>query len=149
MSHHGHHQVGILADEEKGGGGGGGDDSPPPPPGPRRPEDPCSPDPCSSGGTCEAHDGTFSCLCPPGRAGERCQRAVDPLGAGAAGVGFAAAAGSAAALETPQDAVSRWEVEAELRPLGGGDGVVLYAESAEERKKKGAVDFLSVAIVKG
>ena len=28
---------------------------------------------CLGGGTCEEHDGTFTCYCPPGLAGDRCQ----------------------------------------------------------------------------
>lgn len=35
--------------------------------------DPCLSSPCQGGGSCESHDGTFSCYCPPGRRGSRCQ----------------------------------------------------------------------------
>ena len=35
--------------------------------------DPCRGDPCHGGGTCEPHDGTFSCHCAEGRAGQRCE----------------------------------------------------------------------------
>ena len=30
----------------------------------------CDPNPCKGGGTCEEHDGTYSCYCPPGLAGK-------------------------------------------------------------------------------
>ena len=34
---------------------------------------PCSHSPCQAGGTCESHDGTFTCHCPRDRAGQFCQ----------------------------------------------------------------------------
>ena len=34
---------------------------------------PCASNPCHGGSTCEEHDGTFTCFCADGRAGERCQ----------------------------------------------------------------------------
>ncbi len=55
-------------------------------------------------------------------------------------------------METPPDAAARWEAEMELRPLGGGDGVVLYVEEeggAAAEGEGGGGDFLSVAIIKG
>ena len=42
--------------------------------------DPCLSDPCQAGGTCEGHDGTFTCYCPPGTGGRTCQHRT---GAGA------------------------------------------------------------------
>ena len=36
----------------------------------------CDPNPCKGGGTCEEHDGTFTCYCPPGLAGTYCQHDV-------------------------------------------------------------------------
>ena len=37
---------------------------------------------CLSGGTCEEHDGTFTCYCPPGLAGDRCQHDLRPSAIG-------------------------------------------------------------------
>ena len=39
--------------------------------------DPCLSSPCQGGGSCESHDGTFSCYCPPGRWGHVCQRRTE------------------------------------------------------------------------
>jgi hypothetical protein len=36
----------------------------------------CHPNPCQGGGTCEEHDGTFTCYCPEGLTGSRCQHDV-------------------------------------------------------------------------
>ena len=33
----------------------------------------CHPSPCHNGGSCESHDGVFTCYCPPGFAGSLCQ----------------------------------------------------------------------------
>ena len=39
--------------------------------------EPCLSSPCQGGGSCESHDGTFSCYCPPGRWGQVCQRRTE------------------------------------------------------------------------
>ena len=36
----------------------------------------CSSSPCGPGGTCEEHDGTFTCYCGPGRTGKLCQQTL-------------------------------------------------------------------------
>ena len=36
----------------------------------------CHPNPCQGGGTCEEHDGVFTCYCPEGLTGSRCQHDV-------------------------------------------------------------------------
>ena len=33
----------------------------------------CDPNPCENGGSCEEHDGTFSCYCQPNFAGNHCE----------------------------------------------------------------------------
>ena len=33
----------------------------------------CHPSPCHNGGSCESHDGVFTCYCPQGFAGSLCQ----------------------------------------------------------------------------
>ena len=38
--------------------------------------DPCLSGPCQGGGTCEGHDGTFTCYCPPGTGGRTCQHST-------------------------------------------------------------------------
>lgn len=37
----------------------------------------CSDGPCGEGGTCEEHDGTYTCYCPPLRSGPRCEQRLD------------------------------------------------------------------------
>ena len=37
----------------------------------------CSFSPCEAGGTCEEHDGTFTCHCGKGRTGKYCQQEVE------------------------------------------------------------------------
>ena len=43
----------------------------------------CHPTPCHNGGTCESHDGVFTCYCPQGFAGSLCQhdltKSRDPI----------------------------------------------------------------------
>jgi len=36
----------------------------------------CHPNPCHGGGTCEEHDGVFTCYCPEGFTGSQCQHDV-------------------------------------------------------------------------
>ena len=36
----------------------------------------CHPNPCHGGGTCEEHDGVFTCYCPEGLTGSQCQHDV-------------------------------------------------------------------------
>ena len=38
---------------------------------------PCSSSPCQAGGSCEEHDGTFSCYCTAGRGGQFCEESLD------------------------------------------------------------------------
>jgi len=38
---------------------------------------PCSENPCEGNGTCEEHDGTFTCFCTSDRTGIRCERTLD------------------------------------------------------------------------
>ena len=41
---------------------------------------PCSSNPCGGGGTCEEHDGTFTCYCGEGMRGRFCEERVDIAG---------------------------------------------------------------------
>ena len=81
----------------------------------------CDPDPCQNGGTCEEHDGTFSCFCPPNLAGDLCQ--VDLLEAGNLEAGFGG--NSYAKIKAPEDIVSRLEIEFTFRAFAG-EGVLVY-----------------------
>ncbi len=38
---------------------------------------PCYENPCEGNGTCEEHDGTFTCFCTSDRTGNRCERTLD------------------------------------------------------------------------
>lgn len=40
--------------------------------------DPCAPNPCENGGTCNSPSGIAVCSCPPGFEGALCETAVDP-----------------------------------------------------------------------
>jgi Notch-like protein len=42
----------------------------------------CSPNPCDNGGTCNDGDATFSCTCPTGFTGDRCQTNIDDCTSG-------------------------------------------------------------------
>jgi len=71
--------------------------------------DPCALNPCVNGGTCEAHDGTFTCFCAEGFAGDHCQHDHSRKKGGQ--FGAASFVGSSLmALETPADSVSRLDV---------------------------------------
>ena len=78
--------------------------------------DPCLSSPCQGGGTCESHDGTFTCYCPPGTGGHTCQHST---GAGARLRGH-----SRIILETDLGQSRVISIKLRLRPASL-DGIIL------------------------
>ena len=78
--------------------------------------DPCLSGPCQGGGSCEGHDGTFTCHCPLGTGGRTCQLST---GAGARLRGH-----SRIVLNTDLGARRAITIKLRLRPASL-DGIVL------------------------
>ena len=67
----------------------------------------CDPNPCKGGGTCEEHDGTYSCYCPPGLAGSNCEHDVTKTA-----LNIASFTGhSLLGIVTPDDMINRFQIE--------------------------------------
>ena len=101
---------------------------PPPPP-------PCSFAPCEEGGTCEEHDGTFTCHCVRGRAGKYCELTAprDSETAGFAGDSYVSVAPRVSS-------VTRTQLELSFRTFSSDGLLLLWL---------GATDWLAVAVVRG
>ena len=101
----------------------------------------CSPNPCHHNGTCEAHDGIFSCYCSDGFGGSLCQHDLNKNRPGDVGVAsFLGGNDSFVVVKAPTDAANRIDVKLNLRILGHS-GSVLYMDG------ENAGDFLSIAVV--
>ncbi|XP_059088020.1 agrin-like [Tigriopus californicus] len=99
----------------------------------------CDPNPCHGGGTCEEHDGVFTCYCPPGFAGTLCQHDLSK-----SSISVASFIGNTLmAVKTPVDSVNRLEIKLKFRTFAH-DGLILYNEGNIDN---GETDFLSLAIV--
>eukprot|EP00095_Tigriopus_kingsejongensis_P010554 maker-scaffold421_size176100-snap-gene-0.22 protein:Tk10554 transcript:maker-scaffold421_size176100-snap-gene-0.22-mRNA-1 annotation:"hypothetical protein DAPPUDRAFT_308094" len=99
----------------------------------------CDPNPCHGGGTCEEHDGVFSCYCPPGFAGTLCQHDLSK-----SSISIASFVGnSLMAVLAPADAVNRLEIKLKFRTFAQ-NGLILYNEGNLET---GETDFLSLTII--
>ena len=96
----------------------------------------CDPNPCQGGGTCEEHDGTFSCYCPPGLAGTHCQHDVSQ-----ASINVASFTGhSWVGLDIPQDTlVNRFDLEFSFRSFSE-NGLLFYVQGSQDN------DFLSLTL---
>ena len=85
--------------------------------------DPCSLSPCQAGGTCESHDGTFTCHCSKERTGQFCEtelKVEDSLVAGFTGQ-------SRISLTRPHKTTTpRYSVSFRFKPLSG-EGVLLHS----------------------
>lgn len=75
--------------------------------------DPCLSRPCLGGGTCEAHDGTFTCFCTTDRTGERCERALSLSRGDVKVAGFDGA--SFVELRAVESAEHKFSLEMEFR----------------------------------
>jgi hypothetical protein len=103
----------------------------------------CHPTPCHSGGTCETHDGVFTCYCPPGFAGSLCQH--DLSKSSNLQVPSFSGNDSLMAVITPDDAVNRIEVEIEFRTFAD-DGVIVYSGANGGAEQD---DFMSISVIDG
>lgn len=103
---------------------------------------PCSTSPCAGGGTCEAHDNTFTCFCTKDRTGERCERRLSdedhkiPAFDGKAFVELIP-------MENVDHKVSM-ELEFKAHSL---DGVLVYAQQGLDHVQD--TDFISLSINDG
>ena len=99
---------------------------------------PCSSRPCLGGGSCEEHDGTFTCFCTTDRTGERCERQLTDKD-----VQVPSFDGSAFVEMKPLQKVEhKFSVEIEFKTQAQ-DGVILFAQQEEN----GNGDFISLALV--
>ena len=95
----------------------------------------CDPNPCQGGGTCEEHDGTFSCYCPPGLAGSNCQHDVSQASLNV--VSFTGH--SWIGLDIPNDVVNRFDLELSFRSFSD-DGILFFVQGSKDN------DFLSLTL---
>jgi hypothetical protein len=100
----------------------------------------CSFSPCEAGGTCEEHDGTFTCHCGKGRTGKYCQQEVEETAYTEAGF----TGQSYLALKKVPNSVTRTVIELSFRTFNK-EGLILLA--TQRVSSKG--DFLSISLVGG
>ena len=100
---------------------------------------PCSSSPCEGGGTCEEHDGTFTCYCREGRLGRFCQEMI-----GSTGIRVASFHGqSYVQLGKIPNSVIRTSVKIKFRTFSSSG--VLFSSSEQQPGKVG--DRLEVSVV--
>ena len=100
---------------------------------------PCSSSPCEGGGTCEEHDGTFTCYCTQGRLGKFCQERI-----GDTAVRVAAFSGqSFVRLRQVQSSVVRTDIRMRFRTFARS-GLLLHS-SEQGPGKEG--DKLEISVV--
>ena len=93
------------------------------------------------GGTCEEHDGTFSCYCPPGLAGSYCEHDVSQFA-----LKIASFTGhSWMQIVNPDDMINRFELELSFRSFSE-NGLLFYAQ--QDLKMAGS-DFISIHLKEG
>ncbi len=122
----------------------------------------CSSHPCYGGGTCEEHDGTFTCFCPSDRTGDRCEKTL-------AKSDVEVRVHSTIVLNDKRNislflsfqipsfddkafvelrplptVEHKFSLEVEFRPLAE-DGVILFAQQSLD----GSGDFISLALKEG
>ena len=87
--------------------------------------DPCSGSPCEGGGTCESHDGTFTCYCTKQRSGQYCET---ELGTGDSGqvLGFTGRSRLSLLRADQKSHSPRYSVSFKVKPLSG-EGVLLHS----------------------
>jgi len=85
----------------------------------------CSSSPCLGGGTCESHDGTFTCYCVPGRGGQFCEAVVKSSPRGSLLVGQFSGQ-SYVKLRSVATAGPRTSIRIKLRTVQT-DGVILFS----------------------
>ena len=101
---------------------------------------PCSISPCLGGGSCESHDGTFTCYCLPGRTGKFCEKVVkraDIVTAGFTGQSFVL-------ISSPKYSGPRTSVRIKFKPHSR-DGVILFSSLDSDQ----VLGNLSLSLVEG
>ena len=104
------------------------------------PPDLCSFSPCDEGGTCEEHDGTFTCHCGKGRTGKYCEQEVKVNAYTEAGF----TGQSYISLKPISNSVTRTSIELSFRTFNK-EGLIFLVKQRNGRKG----DFLSISIVGG
>ena len=89
---------------------------------------PCSSSPCLGGGSCESHDGTFTCYCTEGRTGQFCEKAVDKADIQTAGF----TGQSFVMIKNPAMTGPRSSVVMRFKPLKE-DGVIMFSTSDNDQ----------------
>ena len=98
----------------------------------------CDPNPCHGGGTCEEHDGTFTCYCPPGLAGAYCQHDVSKTA-----IDVASFMGkSRIGLAPPQGVLNRFDLSLAFKSFSE-DCILFYAQGSKDN------DFISISVLNG
>ncbi|CAB4061570.1 unnamed protein product [Lepeophtheirus salmonis] len=100
----------------------------------------CDPNPCQGGGTCDEHDGTFSCYCRSGLTGSRCEHDLSLTDMNTASF---TGQDSHVEIKIPTDSVKRMEIEIMFRTFNVQEGLLLYGQSENEN------DFISLGIMDG
>ncbi|XP_023334989.1 pikachurin [Eurytemora carolleeae] len=98
---------------------------------------PCMYTPCEAGGTCEEHDGTFTCYCSSDRSGKYCEKAKQVQEAGFSGASYVT-------LRYLPSSVTSTTLDLEIKPYSP-DGILLIAR----QNQNGKGDFFSIYLKKG
>jgi len=104
----------------------------------------CSSSPCLGGGSCESHDGTFTCYCVPGRGGQYCEAVVKRSPRGSLLVGQFSGQ-SYVKLRNVATAGPRTSIRIKLRAVRT-DGVILFSSLDTGGQKSGN---MSLSLVGG
>ena len=89
--------------------------------------DSCRVSPCQGGGTCESHDGTFTCYCPQDRTGHLCQHLLDTGTRDSEWVaGFSGQTRVSLVLEDHKHQTPKYSVKMRVKPVSG-EGVILHS----------------------
>ena len=102
----------------------------------------CASSPCLFGGTCEAHDGTFTCFCTSDRTGDRCER--QSVTDGDVAVASFDGRKSFVELRPLVKAEHKLSLEIEFR-AARADGMLVYAQEYDD----GSGDYVALALVEG
>ena len=99
---------------------------------------PCSRNPCHGGGTCEEHDGTFTCYCEENRTGKYCEKVItrtDIRVASFTGRSFVH-------LKPMTESATRTNIELYFKTYSK-DGIILLSRGSSQ----GLGDFLSISVI--
>ena len=102
--------------------------------------DPCFPSPCSGGGSCESHDGTFTCYCMKGRTGKFCEKVV--MTEDIETTGFTGQ--SLVLIKNPSASGPRSSLMIKFKPHRK-DGVIMFSKTDSDR----SVGNISLSLTSG